>query len=358
MDLPESTEPSPHDHPNPFAKLPRLRWVVQLVCAAFVALVGFEFARFHAQAMAGGTPVSARPASVEALLPISALMALRRFVATGQWDDLHPAGLTILVAVIVSAFFARKAFCSWVCPVGTLSRALEWAGGRLGWMRRRKPSQKKSAFALVGHAPKYVVLGFFLFMMFVVMDVRTVSEFLGSDYNHVADARLLAFFAAPSGTAIVVIGAFFVGSLFVRHLWCRFVCPYGAFLGLVSWFSPQRIVRDEATCTSCKRCTQVCPSAIRVHTELRVLTPECTGCMDCVTVCPVEDCLTVGRPRRQGWSPLLVPVVAIAVLLGAWLAARASGHWYSKTPASEFAERYRNEAMQASFERTRGGAPR
>ncbi|MBI5170565.1 MAG: 4Fe-4S binding protein [Candidatus Eisenbacteria bacterium] len=358
MDLPEPSEPASHDHPNPFARLPLARWVVQLVCAAFVVLVGFEFARFHAAALSGAGPLPARPAAVEALLPISALMALRRFVATGAWDDLHPAGLTILVAVIASALLARKAFCSWVCPVGTLSRALEWVGGRLGWMRRRKPSQKKSTLALIGHAPKYVVLGFFLYMMFVVMDVRTVSEFLGSPYNHVADARLLAFFAAPSGTAIVVIGAFFVGSLFVRHLWCRFVCPYGAFLGLVAWASPQRVVRDAATCTSCKRCTQVCPSAIRVHTELVVLTPECTGCMDCVTVCPVEDCLTVGAPRRKGWAPVWVPVVAIAVLLGAYVLARANGRWYSKVPAAEFAERYRTEAMQAEFERLHGGPPR
>ncbi len=358
MDLPEPAEPAPHDHPNPFARLPLVRWAVQVVCAAFVVLVGFEFARFHAAALAGATTLPARPASVEALLPLSALMALRRFLATGAWDDLHPAGLTILVAVIASALLARKAFCSWVCPVGTLSRALEWVGGRLGWMRRRKPSQKKSAFALIGHAPKYVVLGFFLYMMFVVMDVRTVGEFLGSPYNHVADARLLAFFAAPSGTAIVVIGAFFVGSLFVRHLWCRFVCPYGAFLGLVAWASPQRVVRDAVTCTSCKRCTQVCPSAIRVHTELVVLTPECTGCMDCVTVCPVEDCLTVGAPRRKGWSPVWVPVVAIAVLLGAYAFARATGRWYSKVPAAEFAERYRAEAREARFSREHGARSR
>ena len=342
--------PIVHDHPNPYAKLPLLRWAVQLVCAAFVVLVGVEFARFHAQAMAGGTPAAARPASVEALLPISALMALRRFLATGQWDDLHPAGLTILAAVIASAWFARKAFCAWVCPVGTLSRALEWMGGRLGWMRRRKPSQAKPAIALLAHAPKYVVLGFFLFMMWVAMDVRTVSEFLASPYNHVADARLLAFFASPSATAIVVIGAFAVGSLFVRHLWCRFFCPYGAFLGLVAWTSPQRVTRDAATCTSCKRCTQVCPSAIRVHTELVVLTPECTGCMDCVTVCPVESCLTVGRPAKRGWSPLAVPALVLVTLLGAYALARATGHWYSRVPAAEFAERYRVEAVERASE--------
>lgn len=327
-----------------------VRWAVQLVWAAFVALVGWEFARFHAAAIAGTGVLPARPAAVEALLPISALLALKRFLVTGQWDDVHPAGLTVLLAVIVSAFAARKAFCSWVCPVGTLSRALEWGGGKLGWMKRRKPSHEKSAAALLAHAPKYVILGFFLFFIFGAMDVRTVSEFLASPYNHVADARLLAFFAAPSALATIVIGALFVGSLFVRHLWCRFVCPYGAFLGLVAWASPQRVVRDAATCTSCKRCTQVCPSAIRVHTELVVLTPECTGCTDCVTVCPVEDCLTVGRPAKRGWSPVWVPIVAALVLLGAYAWARASGRWYSRVPAGEFAERYRAESLERAAE--------
>ncbi|MFN8586169.1 MAG: 4Fe-4S binding protein [Candidatus Eisenbacteria bacterium] len=342
--------PSHTDHPNPFAKLPLVRWAVQAVCAAFMVLVGVEFARFHAAALRGDALLPARPATVESLLPISALMALRRFVATGQWDDLHPAGLTVLVAVLVSAFVARKAFCAWICPVGMLSRALEAIGGRLRWMKRRKPSHVKPAMALLAHAPKYVILAFFVYFMFVVMDVRTVSEFLGSSYNHVADARLLAFFAAPSATAIVVIGGFVVGSLFVRHLWCRFFCPYGAFLGLLAWASPQRVVRDPVACTSCKRCTQVCPSAIRVHTELRVLTPECTGCMDCVTVCPVEDCLTVGRPAKRGWSPLWVPALTVLVLLGGYAVARLSGHWRSKLPAAEFAERYRVEAAERAYE--------
>lgn len=343
LESPEPVAPAAHDsayHPR-WARLPHLRWGVQLLCAAFMVLVGVEFARFYDHALSGATPLPARPAAVEALLPLSALLGLKHFALTGQWDDLHPAGLVILLAVVLTAIAARKAFCGWVCPVGTLSRALEWLGARTRLLRRRRKRPNRW-LAWLAYVPKYLVLGFFAVSIFAFMDARAVEAFLASPYNHVTDARMLLFFRHPSTTALVVIGAFVVGSLFVKHLWCRFFCPYGALLGLFSWASPQRVVRDTATCTNCKRCTQACPVEIRVHEQLRVLTPECTGCLDCVAVCPVDDCLTIARPARRGWSPLLVPAVAIGVLLGAWLVARATGHWRSKSPAAEFARWYQH----------------
>ena len=348
----------PHDatsRPH-YAWLVQARWGVQVLCAAFIVLVGVEFARFFDQALAGHASLPPRPASVEALLPLSALLAFKRYFFTGAWDDLHPAGLTILLAVVLSAIAARKAFCSWICPVGTLSRGLEWLGARTKLLRRSKRRAQSSRFGWLAYLPKYLVLAFFACSIFVLMDARTVTAFLASPYNHVTDARMLLFFRHPSVTVLVVIGAFVAGSLFVRHLWCRFFCPYGALLGLFSWFSPQGIVRDASTCTTCKRCTQACPVRIRVHTELRVLTPECTGCLDCVAVCPVDDCLTVGRTGRRGWSPLLVPALTIAVLLGAWLGARGRGHWYSKSPATEFAQWYRH-AEDVGHDRDGSGVP-
>jgi polyferredoxin len=181
------------------------------------------------------------------------------------------------------------------------------------------------------------------------MDLPALSAFLVSPFNVTADAALLRFFLHPSVTAIVVIGAFVVGSLFVKQLWCRFFCPYGAFLGLFSWASPQKVVRDPDACIHCERCTRGCPAGIVVHTELRILTPECTGCMDCVAVCPVDDCLTVGRRGRKGWSPAWVPALALAALLGAWMLARTSGHWTSRLPAGGFREAYRQAAEAEPF---------
>jgi len=46
----------------------------------------------------------------------------------GIVNSIHPSGLFILIAVIAVSFVLKKAFCSWLCPVGTLSEALRMFG--------------------------------------------------------------------------------------------------------------------------------------------------------------------------------------------------------------------------------------
>ena len=125
---------------NPYKFLPRLRGIVQGAWVLFFVLVGIEFHRFFTQAVSGAPVAARRPPAVEGFLPISALVGLKRLVATGTFDEVHPAGLTILIAAIVSSLAARKSFCSWVCPVGGISRALEWGGKKLFWKRRKEPT--------------------------------------------------------------------------------------------------------------------------------------------------------------------------------------------------------------------------
>src|SRR5512134_2311650 len=95
---------------NPYRLLPTVRWIVQGVYVLFFLAVGIEFHAFYRQALSGGPITAHRPPAVEAFLPISALMGLKRFLLTGNYDDVHPAGLTILIAAILSSFLARKVF--------------------------------------------------------------------------------------------------------------------------------------------------------------------------------------------------------------------------------------------------------
>ena len=71
----------------------------------------------------------ARPAGVEGWLPIAGLMNLKYWLSTGRVPDTHPAAMFLFIAFLAIAFLFRKAFCSWLCPVGTLSEYL-WRAGR------------------------------------------------------------------------------------------------------------------------------------------------------------------------------------------------------------------------------------
>ena len=323
---------------NPHRRLPAVRAAVQAAYLLFLVGVGLEFARFFAQVSGGGPVSAARPPAVEAFLPISALLGLKRFLLTRYWDEIHPAGLVILVAAIATAFVARKAFCSWVCPVGALSRAVEWVGRRTLW-RRRWPAVPRW-LDLPASGLKYLLLAFFVWTV-AGMPLAAVERFMASPFNVAADAKMLLFFRAPSRTTLAVLGGLALLSLVVKHAWCRWLCPYGALLGVASFFSPLAVRRDPATCNDCRACTRACPVEIPVHARLRVVNPECTGCLSCVAACTVPACLEVTRPGRRVVSPWVLPAAALTTMLGAWAIARATGFWETSLGAEVFRFAYR-----------------
>src|SRR5215472_2194489 len=73
---------------------------------------------------AGQSPYVNRPPGVEGWLPIAGMMNLKYFLVTGHVPGLHPAAMFLLLTFLSIAFLFRKAFCSWLCPVGTISEYL------------------------------------------------------------------------------------------------------------------------------------------------------------------------------------------------------------------------------------------
>ena len=94
--------------------------------------MGAEFYYWVRQFEPGGAATSLqRPAGVEGWLPIAALMNLKYWLVTHQVPALHPAGMFLLISFLAMSFLFRKSFCSWLCPVGTLSESLWMLGKKL-----------------------------------------------------------------------------------------------------------------------------------------------------------------------------------------------------------------------------------
>jgi len=71
------------------------------------------------------------PAGVEGWLPIAGLMNLKYFLLTGHVPAIHPAAMFLLITFLAMSVLLRKAFCSWLCPIGTISEYLGLLGKRL-----------------------------------------------------------------------------------------------------------------------------------------------------------------------------------------------------------------------------------
>jgi len=295
--------------------------------------VGLEFARFCLAAAAGQADAVARPAGVEGFLPISALLGLRRFLAAGVFDPVHPAGLWILLAAIAMGLVFRKGFCGHVCPLGFLTVRLGRLGQRLGLAR----SLSRRLDAALG-LPKYLLLAFFCFTTFFGMGLTDIEAFQRSAYNITADARMLRFFAHPSLTALSVLAVLALLGLVFRGSFCRWLCPYGALLGLFAKIGPTSLARDADGCTGCGRCRKVCPMDIPIDAAPRPM--ACTGCASCVIAClrPQSAVRFAFAGRPVPWWTTAVGACSLFVL--AWLAAHALGLWNSSLPPAMLARLY------------------
>lgn len=105
-------------------RIQRIRAVVQVAIALFNVYIGWRFYLFVKYLETRGvTPFVPRPPSIEAYLPISALLSFKYFITTGVFDRIHPAGLSLFIIILLTSWFFKRGFCSWICPIGTLS---EW----------------------------------------------------------------------------------------------------------------------------------------------------------------------------------------------------------------------------------------
>lgn len=302
-----------------------LRRSVRLVFALVCAAGGLRLFLYLLH-VSGQGPAVSRPPVAEGFLPIAAALGLKRLLLGGGWDPVHPAGLTILLAALAASWLLRRSFCGHVCPVGFLSEALGELGRKMG-LGFRGPRGLNLAL----NGLKFLLLAFFL-VQIGLMDLDSLNDFLLSPYNITADARLLTFWLHLSLTALLVLTGLLVLGLVFRNAWCRWLCPYGALLGLMALVGPAVVRRETDACTGCGLCERRCPAGLRIMSRTSLRGTECIGCGQCAANCPGGALSVRLAGRRVSW--LWLCLGAAAILVGAWLLAEALGHWQSALPTA------------------------
>ena len=316
----------------------QIRRVVQIAFLLLNAVIGLQFILWVRYYESGGaTHYFERPAGVDGWLPIAGLMNLRYLFAVGKIPPIHPSAMVLLCVFLLSSLLVKKAFCSWLCPVGTVSEYL-WKLGRKVF-KRNLLTPKWLDVPLRGL--KYLLLGFFVWIVFT-MPAMDLGDFLASPFGIVADVKMLNFFRYMGTVGLIVVVLLVALSVVVQNFWCRFLCPYGALMGIVSALSPVKIRRDAEACIDCGKCNKACPSHLPVDRLVQIRSVECTGCMECVAVCPAENALQMAlmprraeetaaaRWKRRILKPHMVAAVLAVVFFGLIGVARAAGHWQTK----------------------------
>ncbi|MBF0288244.1 MAG: 4Fe-4S dicluster domain-containing protein [SAR324 cluster bacterium] len=253
----------------------------------------------------GGYPVS-RFLEIDPLVSISTALSTGYIYRYLGWS----------LAIIVVTFLFGRVFCNWICPFGTLHQFV-------GWLFNIHPATKRIEQNQYHHLQylKYGILVIFLMMAalgalqiglldpivlmyrgFTVFVAPAADMLIDSATSFSSKAGMEPAFAAslkfaPGTASRVFVGSFWVGAFFlaliILNLWkprffCRFLCPLGALLGVISRYSLFRINRNVNRCTDCNLCLTRCEGASDPQGKVRV--SECFSCMNCLDDCP-EDAL-------------------------------------------------------------------
>ena len=258
-----------------------IRLVIQLLFLIVTILIGLRHI-LPGESSKGG--------AFDVFCPLGAIETLWSYVTKGlTLKTTSPLNFSILIGVIGLSILAGRAFCGWMCPVGTLQDFLADIPSRIY-------SQKKRNRKLwVSKLPVRISKGndgWLRGMKYLILVVVLIAS-IGASFpplQPLCPARAFFSFQPPSPLIWSVLITFLITSILNRRFWCKYLCPLGAVLAPFNKINPLRLVLKDSGCTSCRRCEAVCPMEIEDLTQ-NLRSPECIQCLDCQEACPEENML-------------------------------------------------------------------
>ena len=273
-----------------------------------------------------------RPNIVDAFLPLAGSIEIRGIIEHGYWDNEHPAAVMMLSVVLLTGLLCKRAFCGWICPIGTVCEKIHAI--RLKIIPKAYLPPKWLDWIL--RTIKYVLLLGILYIV-IGMPTKLVMHYLQGNYHKVADIKMAMFFVSPSMITLCVLGLILLVTAWRRQGFCRYICPYGALLGLISFLSPLKIRRDKNHCLlenglACDKCSRACPADIKVHQCTTVRADECQACLRCVAACPNKKALGLRLKNGKRLCHKELTILLVVLFFVVPLIAYLCGFWESQTP--------------------------
>ncbi|MCE5195144.1 MAG: 4Fe-4S binding protein [Nitrospiraceae bacterium] len=235
-------------------------------------------------------------------------------------------GFYLSIITIIATLLLGRVFCGWVCPLGTLNNII-------GSLKKYNPKTKP----LNWHKIKYYILIFlitssvFTLQLSGILDplsllIRSFSVSIYPIFNYSVSAffdaiynlnisglssisepvfsvlkKTLLSFQQPFYLQAAFVGGIFIFilglNLFEKRFWCRYFCPLGALLGILSRFSILKRSVSEG-CNSCGACGSVCQGNASPDQKEKWRDAECYYCWNCDDICP-QNAVSFGFKGRK-----------------------------------------------------------
>ena len=190
------------------------------------------------------------------------------------------AGVVMVMLAFISTLIFGRFFCGWACHFGALQEFSWWI------LKKMDITPKTINSSLVTILPLFILLNFYIAPN-LIYSIKTPWNEVMVDLGMPEIWEFLPGFVI--GLLTFVIDGFLIVYFLGKKGFCRFLCPWGAFLKIPNALALFK-VRKTDTCTHCHVCTTDCPVGIDVSYEIntynKVVSTNCTSCMMCTSGCP------------------------------------------------------------------------
>lgn len=265
------------------SKSQKIRLIIQIFFFVLIALIVVS----HTLEESGVHLPFVSNASLHAICPFGGIVTFYDFVTSGTIvKKLHESSIVLMVLVFIMSIMVGPAFCGWVCPLGSFQ---EWIG-KIG---KKVFKRKYNNFVPQGLDKLLRYLRYFVLIWVIYATAKTgVLIFLEVDPYY----ALFNFWTGEVAIgSLIVLGLTIVGAFFVERPWCKYLCPYGALLGITNLFRIFKIRRKNNSCIQCGDCDYNCPMNIKVSEKDVVYNHQCITCLQCTSEhsCPVPNTVTL-----------------------------------------------------------------
>lgn len=226
---------------------------------------------------------------VHGICPFGGVETLYSLLTSGAFiQKTQMSAIILLLLVLVSTLFFGAIFCGWICPFGTFQEFI----GKVG--RKLFPRAYNRVPRALDRPLRY--LRYVMLVVIVVITARIGKMAFESFDPYSALMNILSDEVALGG--LIFLGIVAGLSLIIERPFCKYFCPFGAILGLVSLASAFRPRRSESTCIRCHTCDHSCPMNIEVSAKKAVRNHQCISCFRCMSdeSCPVENTVVLATP--------------------------------------------------------------
>jgi len=244
--------------------------------------------------------------SIHALCPFGGLESLYTFFTTGSFISKIFAGTMVLFFVtLLLAILFRRSFCGLICPFGAMQEFFGMLGRKLMGKQIKMPAVVDKPLRWL----KYIILAVTVIFAFFTAGLWMESYDPWAAYAHLSTGLASVWVMFPIGLILLIVTI--IGSIVYDRFLCKYICPMGAFYGIVGKISPHKVTRNADSCTNCGICSKKCPMNIDVATKTAVTSAECIGCQKCVANCPSKGALSLKTAKYTVNSVAIILVLAL-----------------------------------------------